>query len=42
VDLAGPAPVVEFIRVEYDIERAARAITDAGLPREFADLLRSG
>ncbi len=42
VDLAGPAPVVEFIRVEYDIERAARAITDAGLPREFADMLRSG
>jgi len=42
VDLAGPAPVVEFIRVEYDVERAARAITDAGLPREFADLLRSG
>jgi predicted phosphodiesterase len=42
VDLAGPAPVVEFIRVEYDIERAVRAITDAGLPREFADLLRSG
>lgn len=42
VDLAGPAPVVEFIRVEYDIERAALAITDAGLPREFADLLRSG
>ena len=42
VDLAGPAPAVEFIRVEYDIERAALAIADAGLPREFADLLRSG
>jgi predicted phosphodiesterase len=42
VDLAGPAPVVEFIRVEYDIERAVRAITDAGLPGELADLLRSG
>ena len=42
VDLAGPAPAVEFIRVEYDIERVVRGITDAGLPREFADLLRSG
>lgn len=42
VDLAGPAPTVEFMRVEYDIERAALGITDAGLPREFADLLRSG
>lgn len=42
VDLAGEAPVVDFVRVEYDIERAARAIAGAGLPEAFAALLRSG
>ncbi|MEO7647147.1 MAG: hypothetical protein ABIV11_02755 [Gemmatimonadaceae bacterium] len=29
VDLAGPAPAMDLIRVEYDIERAARGIVDA-------------
>lgn len=29
-------------RIEYDVEAAASAITEAGLPTEFADLLRSG
>jgi predicted phosphodiesterase len=33
---------VEFIRVEYDLERAASAIRDSELPDEFADDLRSG
>ena len=33
---------VEFVRVEYDVERAAAAITTSGLPPEFADYLRSG
>jgi len=42
VDLARAAPVVEFTRVEYDVERAAKGITDAGLPRELADRLRTG
>jgi predicted phosphodiesterase len=32
----------EFVRVAYDIERAARAIEESGLPSEFSDILRSG
>ncbi len=42
VDLAEAAPVVDFIRVDYDIERAARGIVEAGLAGAFADLLRTG
>ena len=42
VELAAGEPVVEFVRVEYDIERAARAIVEAGLPEAFAAQLRSG
>lgn len=33
---------VQFVRVEYDIERTAQAIVAVGLPSEFADFLRSG
>lgn len=33
---------VEFVRFEYDIEKAARAIEDSSLPNEFADMLRRG
>ena len=33
---------VEFVRVEYDVEHAARAISASGLPGEFADFLRTG
>jgi predicted phosphodiesterase len=33
---------VEFVRVEYDIEEAARAILASELPDEFVDLLRRG
>lgn len=33
---------VEFVRVEYDIEAAARGILDSELPHEFADFLRTG
>ena len=32
----------EFVRVEYDIDRAATAILDSTLPHEFAAYLRSG
>jgi len=35
-------PVIEFRRVEYDVERAARAIEESALPSEFADYLRTG
>jgi predicted phosphodiesterase len=41
VNLA-PTPDVEFIRVEYDIERAVKGIESSELPREFASHLRSG
>lgn len=33
---------VEFIRFEYDVEKAARAIEDSMLPNEFATMLRNG
>jgi predicted phosphodiesterase len=31
---------VEFIRFEYDIEKAAKAIEDSSLPNAYADMLR--
>jgi diadenosine tetraphosphatase ApaH/serine/threonine PP2A family protein phosphatase len=33
---------VEFVRVEYDVEAAIRAIRESDLPDEFADYLRTG
>lgn len=33
---------VEFIRFEYDIEKAAKAVEDSPLPNEYADMLRHG
>lgn len=33
---------VEFVRVAYDVEGAARAILESDLPDEFADVLKSG
>ncbi|CAN5421925.1 metallophosphoesterase family protein [soil metagenome] len=33
---------VEFIRVEYDVEKAAKAVEECLLPDEFADMLRNG
>ncbi|MEO8412484.1 MAG: metallophosphoesterase family protein [Ginsengibacter sp.] len=33
---------VEFIRFDYDVEKAAKAIEDNPLPNEYADMLRSG
>lgn len=32
----------EFIRFDYDIERAAKAVEDSPLPNEYADMLRQG
>lgn len=32
---------VEFVRVNYDIEKAAQAIEDSDMPNEFADMLRN-
>jgi predicted phosphodiesterase len=31
---------VEFIRFEYDVEKAAKAVEDSPLPQAFADALR--
>jgi predicted phosphodiesterase len=42
IDMSGPAPAIGFVRVEYDVERAARGIKEAGLPDEFAEHLRHG
>ncbi|MGH7542073.1 MAG: metallophosphoesterase family protein [Gemmatimonadota bacterium] len=39
---AGAGASVERVRVPYDVERAARAIREAGLPEELGDFLRSG
>lgn len=33
---------VEFIRFEYDIEKAAKAIEASPLPKEYAEMLRKG
>jgi putative phosphoesterase len=38
----GAAFDVEFHRVEYDVERAATAIEESGMPSAFADMLREG
>jgi len=39
---AGAVLGVEFVRVEYDVERAMAAIRESDLPDEFADYLRTG
>jgi len=36
------APRVEFVRVEYDLEEAMRAIRASDLPADFAEYLRTG
>jgi diadenosine tetraphosphatase ApaH/serine/threonine PP2A family protein phosphatase len=33
---------VNFIRVEYDVERAAQAIEASEMPHEYAGMLRAG
>jgi len=42
LDHSGDEPRVEFIRVEYDIERAMGGIRDSELPDEFAEDLLTG
>lgn len=34
--------IVEFIRFDYDVEKAAKAVEDSPLPNEYADMLRRG
>jgi diadenosine tetraphosphatase ApaH/serine/threonine PP2A family protein phosphatase len=40
LDMAEGGITVEFVRVDYDVEEAARAIVASDLPNEFADFLR--
>ena len=42
LELGDVEPRVEFVRVAYDVEAAARCVVDAGLPEEFAEFLRTG
>jgi predicted phosphodiesterase len=42
LDVGNGIPQVEFRRVDYDIERAMRAIRESDLPDEFADYLATG
>ncbi len=38
----GPRTRVTFRRVSYNVDAAARAVRESGLPRQYADLLESG
>lgn len=42
LDVTAEGVTVEFVRVAYDVEEAARAIVASELPDEFADFLRTG
>ena len=43
LDLSHPDGLnVEFIRVKYDVEKAAKAVEESPLPNPFADMLRYG
>ena len=42
VDYSGMVPIVDFIRVPYDIDGAVAALAAAGLPDAFGEFLRRG
>ncbi len=42
LDVGDGVPRVEMVRVEYDVEAAARGVVEARLPEEFAEFLRTG
>jgi diadenosine tetraphosphatase ApaH/serine/threonine PP2A family protein phosphatase len=42
VDLDAEAVEVEFVRVEYDLDRATSAIRASDLPDDFAEYLETG
>jgi predicted phosphodiesterase len=42
LDWSGTSATVEFVRVTYDIERAAKGIRASDLPHEFATFLETG
>lgn len=39
-NIINPTLKVEFIRFEYDVEKAAQAVENSPLPNEYADMLR--
>ncbi len=42
LDVGSGGPAIEFVRVPYDVDRAARAILESDLPDDFAAFLRTG
>jgi len=42
IDSNAKTPNVEIYEVDYEFEKTAKAIEEAGLPQEFADILRTG
>ena len=42
LDVGTTEPHVDFVRVDYDVERAAQAIIESDLPNDFAEYLRTG
>ncbi|CAN5805320.1 hypothetical protein BH24GEM1_BH24GEM1_20370 [soil metagenome] len=42
LDVGEGSVEIEFVRAEYDLDRAMRGITQSDLPDAFADYLRAG
>lgn len=42
IDFGTDDAAIEIHEVDYEYEKTARAIEEAGLPQEFADIIRSG
>lgn len=42
VDMDGESVAVDFVRLDYDIERAAAGVRDSDLPNDFAEHLEQG
>ncbi|MCY6370195.1 metallophosphoesterase family protein [Clostridium ganghwense] len=42
IDISKANVIVDTIEVPYDFEKTAKAIEDAGLPKEFAEIIRTG
>jgi predicted phosphodiesterase len=42
LDVGAGEPRIDFVRVEYDVERTARGILESDLPDELAEYLRTG
>ncbi|HET6764391.1 MAG TPA: metallophosphoesterase family protein [Longimicrobiaceae bacterium] len=42
LDVDGAGVAVDFVRVDYDVERAMKGIRESELPDEFAEYLRTG